>query len=116
MITKYSDQIKVSYHRFDFFDDSCKDCGGGEKILYINNEGRISPCFWISSIFPEFLTERNIFEEEFLELKNDIAIRNFMKKEKKRYGVFGPGCPAMCTISNDMFHSKDPLKTVTINT
>ena len=38
---------------------------------------------------------------ESIELKRDM--------EEQRKTIFGPGCPAMCKISNNSFLSKDPL-------
>jgi len=103
-----SKSIKVSYHRFRYFDESAKDCPGGRKIFYINGEGRISPCFWLSTMLDLF-TERNIFEEEFSSLLEDYNIQEFRKIEERRHEKFGPGCPAVCKIYNKTIYSKDPL-------
>jgi len=106
---KYNNTLKISYHRFGHFDKSCKDCLGGRKIFYISPSGRLSPCFWITTLLPEFFTEKNIFETNFSELLRDKSIEKFINAEKERYEKFGPGCPAICVIENGKFHSKDPL-------
>jgi len=104
---KYSNEIKISYHRFDNF--NCKGCNGGRKIFYIDWRGRLSPCFWISSINSESFTKKNIFEKKFSLLKENKAIKDFVQKEEKRKEKFGIGCPAICEIYNKNFYSKDPL-------
>ncbi|MEM5791167.1 MAG: radical SAM protein, partial [Candidatus Aenigmatarchaeota archaeon] len=101
-------KVKVSYHRFKYFSKNCKDCPGGEKIFYINPEGRVSPCFWISCLLDLF-SEKTVFEEKFLRLINDKSLEYFRKEKRKRYKQFGPGCPAICIIENGNLYSKDPL-------
>jgi len=106
---KYSNEIKISYHRFESFDSECQGCQGGKKIFYIDWRGRLSPCFWISAIDSEFFTKDNIFRNKFSEMKESEVIKNFIQMETKRKDVFGSGCPAICKIYNGNFYSKDVL-------
>jgi len=100
---------KISYHRFERFDKKYCDCPGGKKIFYMSPAGKVSPCFWINTLLPDFFTEKNIFEEKVSNLFRDKKIKKFIEMEQKRYKDFGPGCPATCLIENNKFHSKDPL-------
>lgn len=106
---KYSDEIKISYHRFENFGPGCKRCGGGEKIFYLDWKGRLSPCFWVSAVEPEFFTSGSVFKEKFSSLKKDETIKKFINIKEEREKTFGPGCPAICKIYNEDFYSKDPL-------
>jgi len=106
---KHSNEIKISYHRFEKFDSDCKGCSGGRRIFYLDWKGRLSPCFWISNIDSEFFTKENVFDKDFSRLKEDETIEKFIKTEEKRKEGFGPGCPAICKIYNNDIYSKDPL-------
>jgi len=101
---------KISFHRFEYLNkEECRDCPGGRKIFYISSAGKISPCFWINTLLPDFFTEKNIFEEKISNLFQDKKIKKFVEMEKKRYKYFGSGCPTMCLMENNKFNSKDPL-------
>ena len=106
---KYSNEIKISYHRFENFDSDCKGCNGGRRIFYLDWKGRLSPCFWISNIDSRFFTKGSVFDKGFSRLRADETIESFIKMEEKRKEDFGPGCPAICKIYNKSFSSKDPL-------
>ena len=106
---KYLGMIKVSYHRFRPFDHNAKSCNGGSKIVYIDEKGRVSPCFWVSALMPQYFTKNSIFEKQFDELISEDILLEFRELEKKRYLNYGPGCPAVCIIKNGKLLSKDPL-------
>lgn len=105
---KYS-EINISYHRFESFDSRCQGCNGGRKIFYLDWRGRLSPCFWISALNPEFFTKDSIFENKFSKLKESEMIKGFIQIEERRKEKFGSGCPAICKIYNGNFSSKDSL-------
>jgi MoaA/NifB/PqqE/SkfB family radical SAM enzyme len=105
---KYS-EINISYHRFENFDSRCQGCNGGRKIFYLDWRGRLSPCFWISALNPEFFTKDSIFENKFSKLKESETNKGFIQMEERRKEKFGSGCPAICKVYNGNFHSKDPL-------
>lgn len=101
--------IKISYHRFGRFGKECGDCPGGEKIFYLDWRGRLSPCFWLSSLDPgRFSTEESVFEEDFSDLKKSGRIHRLLSDKAERRSEFGPGCPAMCIAHNGEFRSRDP--------
>jgi MoaA/NifB/PqqE/SkfB family radical SAM enzyme len=106
---KCSNEINISFHRFENFDSRCQGCNGGRKIFYIDWRGRLSPCFWISAIDSEFLTKDNVFENKFSKMKESEIIKNFVQMEARRKSNFGPGCPATCKVYNGNFYSKDTL-------
>lgn len=106
---EYSGSLKINYHRFGKFGNSCRDCNGGKEIFYLDKEGHISPCFWIYAVFPEYSTKTSVFGSGFAETKNGKPIEDFTKEKVRRYSLHGPGCPALCSIYNGRFHSKDPL-------
>jgi MoaA/NifB/PqqE/SkfB family radical SAM enzyme len=107
-IQRNETKIKILFHRFKYFNASCKNCFGGKKIFYVDPSGRLGPCFWISTIL-NFFTEKTVFSEKFSNLMKDDVIMNFRKMTKKRYLQFGPGCPFICLIENGNLYSKDPL-------
>lgn len=106
---EYSGRVKISFHRFDYFGEDSEDCAGGRKILYVDHHGRVSPCFWVTCLFPEFFTKSTVFHKPFPSLLEDSEIKKFIKMERERYERFGPGCPAVCSVYNGEFHSRDPL-------
>lgn len=111
---KENSNVKISYHRFEYLDKNCKNCSGGEKILYINPSGEISPCFWVGVLFPEFFTEKTVFGNNFSDLLEEEPVKKFIEMKEERYKQFGPGCPAVCSIEKKIY-SKDPLLKIVTN-
>ncbi len=107
---KHSREIKISFHRFQKLRKNSRDCPGGEKFYYINYRGQFGPCSWISKLFPEkYLTKDSLLEKPLSTLKNSSEFQSFIRDKEERYSKFGPGCPAVCTIENGNFFSRDPL-------
>lgn len=65
----------------------CK-CPGGDRFLYINNLGRVSPCPWVYESNKKCLSKKSLRDNSLDEILKDICIVEFLdvKKEGKCYG------------------------------
>ncbi len=106
---KYEGTIDIKYHRFEPFGNDANNCKGGQKILYVDATGRLSPCFWMTCIQQEFFTEETVFNSGFRDLLNSSEIVQFREMKEERAKEYGPGCPALCAIENGDVFSRDPL-------
>lgn len=105
---KFADKIIVSMHRNEQFMKSTLSCPAGDGIFYINSDGMLSVCSWLTkldSTLPHFSLNTYSFSEinmrfEFMKFRNQIRERELK---------YGNGCPAMCIEKNGCFCSSDPM-------
>jgi len=78
---KYKEEIKITAHRMPGERNASHFCPGGEKIFFIDSQGRISSCSWISKITNYFTTKRTLKETGFQDLVDS--------SEMKRLSIYG---------------------------
>lgn len=83
---KYQDII-VNYN-FKLQPNYVYKCPGGDKFLYINNLGKISPCPWVYENNKKCLSEDSLRDNSLDDILKDTCIVGFLgaKKEGKCYG------------------------------
>lgn len=106
---KYKDEIKVSMHRSEEFENSETVCPAGETFFYINPEGYVSPCSWIKKMDSKYTPNKSLKEVSFDEIINSIEIQTFNKLKYERMKKCETGCPAICLERSGTYFSKDPL-------
>lgn len=87
---KYENQILVSYS----FNENLKNCEngvcpGGDKFIYVNNLGQISPCTWIFEHDKKYISKKSLKTHNVEELLNEDQISSYLSYIKKNI----KGCP-----------------------
>jgi len=87
---KYEQKIKIQ-HNFLHLNKktNCKLCPGGNKFLFINNQGKVSPCTWMSGYLPQFLSPEIFNPSNELKRTNPIAEYFHLLNTLKKYGLTG---------------------------
>ena len=92
---KYESQVKVKY---SFTEDASVEekgkCPGGNKFLYIDNLGQVSPCTWVVEKEPEYKSELRLKENSLNEIMADKPMNSYLQNicESNKEGC--AGCPA----------------------
>lgn len=112
LINKYEDEnLEIRLRRTSSLDKNSLDCPGGENLIHINVNGKVSPCSWITKI-----DENNQFSSYWPESTIEECIRKFKNFDeckrirKEKYGYCG--CIALSHMYNGDFLAKDPLNDI----
>ncbi len=91
---KYKNKIVISIHRNPFIKTVTNhQCPGGEKLFFLNSQGKLSPCSWIAKIDSNFITKSSLTKKTFKELINSRPILDFRQLVKERQKRKLKGCP-----------------------
>lgn len=103
-----TEDFDIELRRITKLNNFSLDCPGGDNLLHINVDGKVSPCSWISKLDTE---------NEFSSMWPDLGIKecidkfsdfkNVVSKRKIKYGYCG--CVALSKIYNGDFCAEDPL-------
>ena len=79
---KYNDKIIINYN-FGQQPVYIKKCPAGDKFLYINNKGFISPCPWVYENNKKCISSISLRNNSLKEVLNDNNIQQFLKNKSK---------------------------------
>lgn len=84
---KYHDQIIVNYN-FGKQPNFVHKCPAGDKFLYINNLGQVSPCPWVHEVNKSCISTSSLRDKSLNEILKDKALEKFLatKSEGQCYG------------------------------
>ena len=84
---KYNGQITVNYN-FGKQPNFVHRCPAGDKFLYINNFGNVSPCPWVLESDKTCITTKSLRDNSLEEIKQDKVLVRFLdvKSRGKCYG------------------------------
>lgn len=84
---KYREQLKINAN-FITTTLHTLSCPAGEKFIYINNFGCISPCPWVHEKNPSIISKKSLKNNSLEECLNDEKIKEFnkIKESGKCYG------------------------------
>lgn len=78
---KYKDSINVNYN-FKAQPNFIKRCPAGDKFLYINNLGNISPCTWVYENNKGCISTKSLKDHTLEEILNEPQLQKFTKDKK----------------------------------
>lgn len=78
---KYQAKIKVNYN-FKPQPNCIKRCPAGDKFLYINNFGNVSPCTWVYEKNKECISRKSLRDNSLEEILNEPQLQRFTKDKK----------------------------------
>lgn len=107
---EYKGKLNIGFHRFALIDDGFANCPGGRSIIHVNDDGRISPCSWISKLDGSYTTKESMTETPLDRLLETDEIRGFRDMADRRMELYGPGCPAITLTEEGTFYAPDPLR------
>ncbi len=107
---KCQNKIKITVHRiseskYSFF----QICPAGDKLFFLNHQGKLSPCSWIAKIDPNFLTKDSLREKGIKNLAGSKEFLKFRKIIEKRCNKNFKGCPFAAKYQNGSYYSNDNL-------
>lgn len=84
---KYQDRIIVNYN-FGKQPNFVHTCPAGDKFLYINNFGQVSPCPWVHEVDKSCISDSSLRDKSLEEILKDKKLVKFLsyKSEGKCYG------------------------------
>ncbi len=84
---KYQDMIKVNYN-FGEQPNYVTRCPAGDKFIYINNYGRVSPCTWVYERDKTCISTKSLKDTSLEEILDEEQLKRFKchKKEGICYG------------------------------
>ncbi len=103
---KYKDKIKITTHIYLNSINEISKCEGGQKIIFIDRNGKVAPCSWINKGFPEFISKASIYKEGFLECQTEL--NEFVELINKREESGYKGCPFIAFQNYGKFMAQDP--------
>lgn len=77
-------KIEVNYNFGDQPNYVCS-CPGGDRFIYINHLGQISPCTWLAEKDSNFISKGSIKDNDFDELLEEDNLKVFRKNKKKGF-------------------------------
>lgn len=80
--TKYQDNVIVNYN-FGKQPIFVKKCPAGDKFLYINNMGFVSPCPWVYENNKNCISKKSLRDNELKEVLKDNNISMFLLEKSK---------------------------------
>jgi radical SAM protein with 4Fe4S-binding SPASM domain len=72
-------EIVINYNWNPNKVNNTKTCPAGEKFLYINNKGSISPCSWVVTNSNKYMSSLSLKDKELDEVLKDNNILNFLE-------------------------------------
>lgn len=84
---KYINQIIVNYN-FGEQPNFVHECPAGDKFIYINNFGQVSPCPWVHEVDKNCISTSSLRDRSLEDVMTDKQLARFLslKKEGKCYG------------------------------
>lgn len=84
---KYKKQITINYN-FCQQPSFIRRCPAGDKFIYINNFGNVSPCPWVLENDKNCITSKSLRDSSLAEIKKDKLLVRFLnaKSECRCYG------------------------------
>lgn len=84
---KYKDRIIVNYN-FGKQPNYVHRCPAGDKFLYINNFGQVSPCPWVHEVDKSCISNSSLRDSSLEDIMNDKLLVKFLKlkSEGRCYG------------------------------
>lgn len=79
---KYKDSIEVNYN-FGKQPNFVDKCPGGDKFIYINNFGNVSPCPWVLESDKTCITSKSLRDNSLEELKKEKSLIKFLENKSK---------------------------------
>lgn len=76
-------EIVINYNWNPNKVNNTKTCPAGEKFLYINNKGSISPCSWIVTDSNKYMSSLTLKDNNLDEVLKDNNILNFLEAKNK---------------------------------
>lgn len=105
LVEKFKGKLKITTHVHADLHGSSGICHGGDKLIFISSDGRLSPCSWIHKCAPEFISKGNIFKEGFATVvKSQDKFVSFVD-EREKNGFHG--CPFIAFQQNGTLMSQD---------
>lgn len=75
--TEYTGQIKVSGNFAETISEGCSTCPGGEKFLFIDHKGQVSPCTWVSEHRPNYIAQKTLHDHSVSDILKDNENQSF---------------------------------------
>jgi MoaA/NifB/PqqE/SkfB family radical SAM enzyme len=104
---KYETEMMISMHRKDRNSGKNSICKGGKELFFLDSNGCLSPCSWISKFDNNFITKNKLSTSSFSELINSNEIRNFEAMIKKRKDEGCSGCPFIAGLRKNNYYAND---------
>lgn len=79
---KYKDNIIINYN-FGGQPNYVKKCPAGDKFLYINNMGLVSPCTWVYENNKNCISKKSLRDNTLEEVLKDEMIERFLSSKRK---------------------------------
>lgn len=79
---EYSSKIEVNYN-FKKQPTYIDTCPAGDKFLFINNYGQVSPCPWVYEKNKNFITKNSLRDYSLKDLLNEKPMLQFLKSKEK---------------------------------
>lgn len=79
---KYQNEIKVNYN-FKPQPNFIKRCPAGDKFIYINNFGNISPCTWVYENDKTCISKKSLKDNALKAILNEPQLQKFTKNKKE---------------------------------
>ncbi|MEZ0261387.1 MAG: DUF3419 family protein [Alphaproteobacteria bacterium] len=87
-------RIKVSGSFAEVKEGSnCAACPGGERFLFIDHKGRVSPCTWVAERKPEFRAGRTLHDASLTDILRGAENRNFRRMAIDLHAAGLQRCP-----------------------
>ncbi len=74
---EFSGRIKVNGNFAETVKEGCGACPGGERFLFIDHKGRISPCTWVAERRPTYIAEKTLHDHTLREILEDRENTSF---------------------------------------
>jgi len=79
---KYRDKILVNYN-FKPQPNFIKRCPAGDKFIYINNLGNVSPCTWVYEKNKCCISNKSLRDNSLIDVLNEPQIKRFTSNKKE---------------------------------
>lgn len=76
----YQGQIDVKGSFSDSTRKGCGSCPGGQKFLFIDNTGHVSPCTWVSERKPEFISQMTLKDHSLQDILASAEMNRFRRQ------------------------------------
>lgn len=73
--------------------DGCGKCPGGDRFLFIDHKGRVSPCTWATEKLPGFEAARSLADVSLVDARGEKRMRLFRSTAEAMAGAGLGQCP-----------------------
>ena len=67
----FEGRIKVSGNFAEVVKEGCGTCPGGDRFLFIDHKGRVSPCTWVAERSPSYRAEKTLHDYDLKTILDD---------------------------------------------